>query len=100
MTRGSTHGLDVVSDERGWREFAACRDVDPDVMFPEWTSASWSEAKAICRRCTVTRPCLKPTLELSDTNDQWGVRGGYTPDERQQIRRCYQGKCEHERHQK
>ena len=65
-----------------WRNYAACRDVDPDLFFPLGTVgasvAQIEQAKQICRTCPVSRPCLHWALENGDA----GVWGGTTEDER------------------
>ena len=70
-----------------WRDYAACRDVDPDLFFPTATSDVSSlqidQAKKICRTCPVSRPCLRCALDSSAS----GVWGGTTEDERQNHRR-------------
>jgi len=66
----------------GWRDYAACRDVDPDLFFPLGTSGASliqiDEAKQICRTCPVCGPCLRWALDSGDA----GVWGGTTEDER------------------
>lgn len=73
---------------RDWREEAACRDVDPDLFFPEGTAGPAREqterAKRICQCCPVQTPCLRFAL--------WhglgfGVWGGATGEERRAIPR-------------
>jgi len=65
-----------------WRNYAACRDVDPDLFFPLGTSGASliqiEEAKQICRTCPVSAPCLRWALDSGDA----GVWGGTTEDER------------------
>ena len=69
-----------------WRNYAACRDVDPDLFFPLGTSGASllqiEEAKQICRTCPVCRPCLQWALDSGDD----GVWGGTTEDERRTHR--------------
>ena len=77
--RRDTEGMD-------WRNYAACRGVDPDLFFPLGTSGASllqiEEAKQICRTCPVCRPCLQWALESGDA----GVWGGTTEDDRRQHR--------------
>ena len=65
-----------------WRNYAACRDVDPDLFFPLGTSGASllqiEDAKQICRTCPVSAPCLRWALDSGDA----GVWGGTTEDER------------------
>ena len=69
-----------------WRDYAACRDVDPDLFFPLGTSGASlpqiEEAKQICRTCPVCAPCLRWALKNGDA----GVWGGTTEDERRSHR--------------
>jgi WhiB family redox-sensing transcriptional regulator len=43
-----------------------------------------SEAKTVCDECTVRGKCLDFALE---TNQDWGIWGGKSEDERRDIRR-------------
>lgn len=101
MTEGYHHrrsGKSVVWE--GWLLRAACAQgwVDPDIFFPELTSAekkwinqyggfaaSERKAKAVCARCPVRAECL--TL-MYESGQKQGVWGGTLPRERnrQQIR--------------
>ena len=71
-----------------WRAKAACRDKDPELFFPVGnTGAAYQqieEAKAVCRTCKVIDACLKCAL---DTNQDYGVWGGLSEDERRALRR-------------
>ena len=63
-----------------WRAKAACRDKDPELFFPVGnTGAAYQqieEAKAVCRTCKVI-----------DTNQDYGVWGGLSEDERRALKR-------------
>ena len=63
-----------------WRAKAACRDKDPELFFPVGNT----EAKAVCRTCKVIDACLKCAL---DTNQDYGVWGGLSEDERRALKR-------------
>ena len=71
-----------------WRNYAACRDVDPDLFFPLGTSGASllqiEEAKQICRTCPVSAPCLRWALDSGDA----GVWGGTTEEERRALQRA------------
>ena len=71
-----------------WRPAASCRSTDPDLFFPVGTTGSAvdhiASAKEVCRSCPVQEPCLEFAVE---TNQDAGVWGGTTEDERRQIRR-------------
>ena len=88
MSNASQGLLQRRRDREGmdWRDYAACRDVDPDLFFPLGTSDACllqiEEAKRICRTCPVSAPCLQWALESGDA----GVWGGTTEDERRSER--------------
>jgi hypothetical protein len=71
---------------------AACRTVDPDVMYPDTTAVGIAAAKKICRRCPIAAACLREALT---TQEPHGVWGGLTAVERDralngyQIMRCH-----------
>jgi WhiB family transcriptional regulator, redox-sensing transcriptional regulator len=71
-----------------WRQKAACRDQDPDLFFPIGITGpaleQIAQAKAICQRCEVVEQCLEWALQ---TNQDAGVWGGKTEDERRSLRR-------------
>ena len=72
----------------GWRADAACRSVDPDLFFPVGSTGAAldhiASAKAVCDGCSVKVPCLEFALT---TNQDSGVWGGASEDERRAIRR-------------
>ena len=66
-----------------WRDEALCRQVDPELFFPE-TGGSARQAKQVCGRCPVRVECL----DWAIAHDQrFGVWGGLTVSERMQLRR-------------
>jgi WhiB family redox-sensing transcriptional regulator len=71
-----------------WRHAAACREEDPELFFPIGTTGpalqQVDDAKAVCRRCTVTDACLE--WSLSSDQDS-GVWGGLAEEERMAIKR-------------
>ncbi|MGW0698557.1 WhiB family transcriptional regulator [Streptomyces sp. NPDC002867] len=71
-----------------WREYAACRNEDPDLFFPIGTGApalvQAEAAKQVCARCPVREQCLKWALE---NNQESGVWGGLNEDERRSLKR-------------
>jgi WhiB family redox-sensing transcriptional regulator len=81
--------LTLASDE--WRRTAACRDTDPDLFFPVGTTGPAIEqiesAKAVCRACHAQDLCLEYALA---TNQDSGIWGGTSEDERRQLRKRYQ----------
>jgi WhiB family redox-sensing transcriptional regulator len=73
-----------------WRDVAACRDTSPDLFFPVGTTGPALEqieqAKAVCRQCPVSAPCLEFALV---TNQDSGVWGGTSEEERRKLRRAW-----------
>jgi WhiB family redox-sensing transcriptional regulator len=73
-----------------WRDLAACRDTDPDLFFPVGTTGAAvdqiSAAKIVCETCPVKQPCLEFALL---TNQDSGVWGGMSEDERRKLRRVW-----------
>jgi WhiB family redox-sensing transcriptional regulator len=71
-----------------WRSNAVCRDTDPELFFPVGTTGQallqLSKAKETCDQCTVKVECLQFAI---DTNQDSGVWGGTSEDERRAIRR-------------
>lgn len=79
------------SDNMDWRHKAACLDEDPELFFPVGTTGLALEqtdrAKAVCGRCVVLSDCLEWAL---DSNQDAGVWGGTSEDERRTLRRSRQ----------
>ena len=71
-----------------WRNLATCRYTDPELFFPVGTTGQAllqiSKAKSVCCECPVQVECLDFALE---TNQDTGIWGGTSEDERRQIRR-------------
>jgi WhiB family transcriptional regulator, redox-sensing transcriptional regulator len=71
-----------------WRKDALCRDTDPALFFPVGTTGNAlvqiDHAKATCAECTVASDCLDFAL---GTNQDSGIWGGLTEEERRVIRR-------------
>jgi WhiB family transcriptional regulator, redox-sensing transcriptional regulator len=71
-----------------WREEAACRDADPELFFPEGTSApallQADQARRVCQSCPVRRPCLSFALRLGLPPGIWG---GASETERRDLHR-------------
>lgn len=84
----TTPVLEISSDPAVWRDQAACRDTDPDLFFPVGTTGPAIEqirsAKEVCEACEVRQPCLDYALS---TNQDSGVWGGTSEDERRALRR-------------
>lgn len=71
-----------------WRVDAACRDTDPDLFFPVGSTGAAvdqiASAKKVCVSCRCKDACLDFALT---TNQDTGVWGGTSEDERRVIRR-------------
>ena len=71
-----------------WRNNAACLTVDPELFFPVGNTGpavdQIDKAKAVCGRRTVSEMCLQYAL---DTNQDSGVWGGLSEDERRALKR-------------
>ncbi|MBV1938884.1 WhiB family transcriptional regulator [Streptomyces sp. BV286] len=78
----------------GWREYAECRTVDPDLFFPIGSTGpalvQIEDAKSVCRRCPVQEECLNWALE---TGQSIGVWGGRSEAERRTLRRRVRGRA-------
>jgi WhiB family redox-sensing transcriptional regulator len=86
----STRTLQLTIERDDWRDVALCRDTDPDLFFPVGTTGPAIEqienAKAVCRQCEAQAPCLEYALT---TNQDSGVWGGTSEEERRQLRKQY-----------
>jgi WhiB family redox-sensing transcriptional regulator len=85
-----TGGSVVVTELRpAWQRFASCRALDPALFFPAGTTgqavADIAWAKGICAACPVRLACLEYAVA---TDQQYGVWGGMTEDERRSTRRA------------
>ena len=73
-----------------WVGDANCKGKPTIVFFPNLDrtnlSSRWLLAREICADCKVTEQCLSLVMGLEYTDDKWGMFGGLTPDERQQLR--------------
>jgi len=80
--------LALGSADYTWRDGAICRDTDPELFFPIGTTGQAllqiSRAKSVCDECPVSVDCLEFAIE---TNQDTGIWGGTSEDERRQIRR-------------
>ncbi len=90
MALTTARSLTLSLQDDTWRELAACRDTDPDLFFPVGTTGPALEqianAKAVCGTCDVKQACLEYAIT---TNQDSGVWGGTSEEERRQIRRKY-----------
>ncbi len=71
-----------------WRHLAACRDSDPSLFFPVGRTGMAVEqvaaAKVVCKDCPAQADCLEFALT---TNQDSGVWGGTSEEERRHLRR-------------
>lgn len=76
-------------DAEAWRTRSLCRDSNPDLFFPVGTTGvaldQIDAAKAVCEACPVRTECLEFAL---GTNQEAGVWGGLTEDERRKIKKA------------
>lgn len=74
-----------------WRSKAACQDCNPELFFPLGTTGpaldQIEQAKAICQQCPVITSCLEWAVA---TNQDVGIWGGTSEDERRELRRRQQ----------
>ena len=62
-----------------WVDRARCREVDPELFYPEAEGAStrnwmYRQAVTICRSCEVRQQCYE---YARDNNEMFGVWGGH-----------------------
>jgi len=76
-----------------WMELALCREYDPEMFFPVATEdtalgqAQRRAAKAVCAGCPVRSECLAFALDTEDPQYPFGIFGGLSESERQEIRK-------------
>jgi WhiB family transcriptional regulator, redox-sensing transcriptional regulator len=82
--------LALAHADYSWRVDAICRDTDPELFFPVGTTGyallQIARAKEVCMQCPVRGDCLQYALE---TNQDSGIWGGTSEDERRILRRQY-----------
>jgi WhiB family redox-sensing transcriptional regulator len=74
--------------ERDWRQDAACREVDPELFFPEpGQLPQTARAKEVCAGCAVRGPCLDTALHGPlARDDRHGIFAGTTARDRTRLR--------------
>jgi WhiB family redox-sensing transcriptional regulator len=86
--------LALGSADYTWRKDAICRDTDPDLFFPVGSTGyalvQIDRAKRVCGECPVSQDCLQYAI---DTNQDSGIWGGTSEEERRQIRRHLAGRA-------
>jgi WhiB family transcriptional regulator, redox-sensing transcriptional regulator len=80
--------LQRAEGERDWRLEAACREVDPELFFPEPGHVPQAAAaKAVCAGCVVRGPCLEAALHGPQAReDHAGIFAGTTASDRVRLR--------------
>lgn len=69
--------------ELWWQVDANCKDVDPDIFFPD-RGASTRKAKELCNACEVQEHCLEYAIVNAE---KFGIWGGLSERERRKIRK-------------
>lgn len=91
MTITTLHAATWDRDE--WREFGSCRNLDTSQFFPIGQTGEAeviiSRAKEVCVGCAVREQCLEFAIT---TNQEYGVWGGHSEDERRVIRRQWRAR--------
>ncbi|MFC8182446.1 WhiB family transcriptional regulator [Rhodococcus sp. NPDC057297] len=66
--------------DRTWEAEAACKGIDPDILFPEGSTAGWdaNHAKKLCATCPVAAVvgCARTALEVNEDYVVTGVWAG------------------------
>ena len=72
---------------------AACFKQDPEIFMPEGSEhiKITRQAKAVCATCPLVETCLDYAIR----NDEWGIWGGTTMQERMFLRRYPTRKAEY-----
>lgn len=74
-----------------WHDNAKCIDTDPEFFFPPDKETKQSieqtvTAKAFCQTCPVRLKCLEFSIR---ENMEYGVYGGLSADDRQELKHRY-----------
>lgn len=71
-----------------WRQLGSCRTLDTNLFFPIGQTGEAevriARAKKVCGDCPVRQDCLEFAIT---TNQEYGVWGGFSEEERRVIRR-------------
>lgn len=70
-----------ILEERPWAVFAACREIDPEIFFPNGREQE-ARALAVCATCPVVEDCLEYAV---DSRERYGVWGGTTEKGRRKL---------------
>jgi len=67
--------MSLASPVLEWQDRALCRDMDPDIFFPEVVSVVLvRRAQAICAQCPVREQCEAHALSWPEIYGIWGGR--------------------------
>lgn len=84
----STRGIST-DKTPDWRDKAACRVEDADVMFPDPSDKRGTRiAQAICLACPVRQQCLEHAMAVEGgcrRESRYGVFGGLDGDQRYRL---------------
>lgn len=82
-----------MTTDEPWRESALCRQVDPELFYPE-QGVSVHPAVKVCMACEVRAECLTAGIaEDKRSGHAYGVWGGLTPKQRTAYRRGWRGRA-------
>ncbi len=72
-----------------WSDDAKCKGKPSSIFFPPFSHSDnrWLMAREICASCEVKEQCLALVMRLEYTDDKWGMFGGFTPEERRELRK-------------
>ena len=80
-------------DDNAWRNRSLCRDSNPELFFPGGATGMALDqieaAREVCEVCPVAEECLEFALA---TNQEAGVWGGTTEEERRKLRKTWLAK--------
>jgi WhiB family redox-sensing transcriptional regulator len=79
-----------MTDTSDWRQDALCAQVGGDLWFPR-KGGSNHPAKRVCTVCPVRKECLDDVMARTDVVDDYGIRGGTSPKERERMRARVRG---------
>lgn len=74
-----------MTDTQDWRQEALCAQIGGDLWFPA-KGGSNHPAKSVCAQCPVLQECLADVMARTDVVDDYGIRGGTSPKERDRMR--------------
>ena len=75
-----------MSEPEDWRLGALCREVDPELFWPE-KGRSVAEAIRVCMKCDVRLACLEWAVSNKEREGVWGGTTGRTRRDLQRLRR-------------